>query len=195
MEDIRILVLLYKLGAKSKPAQISRSEWISGCEKLQLDSLDKLKMLLPSLDLGFMERSEFREFHKVRPCISYFRDYPFSLHSACLMSWRFSLTTARIQFCFKFNLEGTHKTLDKDLVTALVEMTLSDRIGKERLSTFQEFLTTTKDISYDRITLDQWVSFLDFSLECTDLSEYDEENSAWPVLIDDYVDFSNSMKD
>jgi hypothetical protein len=74
-------------------------------------------------------------------------------------------------------------------------MTLSDRIGKERLSTFQEFLTTTKDISYDRITLDQWVSFLDFSLECTDLSEYDEENSAWPVLIDDYVDFSNSMKD
>jgi hypothetical protein len=87
MEDIRILVLLYKLGAKSKPAQISRSEWISGCEKLQLDSVDKLKMLLPSLDLGFMERSEFREFHKVRQCISYFRDYLISLHSALLMSW------------------------------------------------------------------------------------------------------------
>lgn len=65
LEDIRILVLLYKLGAKSKPAQISLSEWTSGCEKLQADSIEKFKMLLPSLDLGFMERSEFREFHKV----------------------------------------------------------------------------------------------------------------------------------
>lgn len=161
-EDIRILVLLYKLGATSKPAQISSSEWISGCEKLQADSVDKLKMLLPSLDLGFMERSDFREFNK---------------------------------FCFKFNLEGTHKTLDKDLVIDLVEMTLSERIDKQRLSTFKEFLSTTKDVSYNRITLDQWVSFLDFSIECTDLSEYDEENSAWPVLIDDYVDYSTSMQD
>ncbi len=77
----------------------------------------------------------------------------------------------------------------------LVEMTLSDRIDKERLSTFQEFLRTTKDVSYNRITLDQWVSFLDFSIECQDLSEYDEESSAWPVLIDDYVDYSTSMKE
>lgn len=74
-------------------------------------------------------------------------------------------------------------------------MTLSDRIDKERLSTFQEFLRTTKDVSYNRITLDQWVSFLDFSIECQDLSEYDEESSAWPVLIDDYVDYSTSMKE
>ena len=65
LEDIRILILLFKLGANSKPAQISRSEWTSGCEKLQADSIDKLKMLLPSLDLGFMERGEFRDFHKV----------------------------------------------------------------------------------------------------------------------------------
>lgn len=161
-EDIRILVLLFKMGANSKPAQISRSEWTAGCEKLQADSVDKFKMLLPSLDFGFMERSEFREFHK---------------------------------FCFKFNLEGTYKTLSKDLVISLVEMTLSNRIDKDRVSTFQEFLRTTKDDSYDRITLDQWVSFLDFSIECTDLSKYDEETSAWPVLIDDYVDYSTSMKD
>lgn len=38
------------------------------------------------------------------------------------------------------------------------------------------------------------MSFLDFSLECPDLSQYDEEISAWPVLIDDYVDYSNGMK-
>ena len=81
------------------------------------------------------------------------------------------------------------------MVVSLVEMTLKDRIDKDRLVTFQEFLRTTKDVSYDRITLDQWLSFLDFSLECKDLNEYDEAISAWPVLIDDYVDYSTSMKD
>lgn len=161
VEDVRILVLLHKLGARSKPAQITREEWVEGCHRLRVDSLDKFKALLPSLELGFMEGSEFREFFK---------------------------------FCFKFNLEGTHKTLDKDLVIALVDLTLKGRIDPQRLLTFQEFLNTTKDTSYNRITLDQWISFLDFSIECPDLSQYDEENSAWPVLIDDYVDFSNRMK-
>jgi hypothetical protein len=89
-------------------------------------------------------------------------------------------------------LEGTHKTLDKDLVIALVDLTLKGRIDPHRLLTFQEFLNTTKDASYNRITLDQWMSFLDFSMECSDLSQYDEESSAWPVLIDDYVDFCNN---
>ena len=86
-------------------------------------------------------------------------------------------------------MEGTHKTLDKDLVIALMDLTLKGRIDSNRLLTFQEFLTSTKDTSYNRITLDQWMSFLDFSLECPDLSQYDEESSAWPVLIDDYVDY------
>lgn len=67
-------------------------------------------------------------------------------------------------------------------------------ITEERLSTFVEFLNQTKDVSYERITLDQWMSFLDFSIDCTDLNDYDEETSAWPVLIDDYVDFATSMQ-
>eukprot|EP00979_Chaetoceros_neogracilis_P016322 scaffold7697_cov264-Chaetoceros_neogracile.AAC.14 len=161
LEDVKILVLLHKLQASSKPAQITREEWMNGCHNLGTDSINAFKALLPSLELGFMERAEFRDFFK---------------------------------FCFKFNLEGTHKTLDKELVVALVELTLNDRIAKDRLATFQEFLNITKDTSYNTITLDQWMSFLDFSLECPDLSQYDEEISAWPVLIDDYVDYSNGMK-
>lgn len=65
MEDVRILVLLHKMGPLSKPAQISREEWISGCQKIEADSLDRFRALLPSLDLGFMERSDFRDFFKV----------------------------------------------------------------------------------------------------------------------------------
>lgn len=162
MEDVRILVLLHKLGANAKPGQISREEWKKGCQDLQADSIEKMKDLLPSFDTGFMVDSEFRDFYK---------------------------------FCFQFNRQGTHKTLEKDLVIGLLEMTLKGRIDQERVSSFIQFLNETKDASYDRITLDQWLSFLDFSKECTDLNEYDEENSAWPVLIDDFVDYAvNSMQ-
>jgi hypothetical protein len=66
LEDIRILVLLWKMGSKEKPAMISKEEWMAGCQKLQLDSLEKFKALLPSLDTGFLDRTEFRDFYKVR---------------------------------------------------------------------------------------------------------------------------------
>jgi len=135
---------------------------MQGCERMQVDSIAKLKNLLPGLDPGFMERAEFRNLYK---------------------------------FCFQFNRQGTHKTLEKDLASMLIELTLKNRIDTERLSSFVEFLSSTKDTSYDRITLDQWLSFYDFCIDCRDLSEYDEECSAWPVLIDDYVDFATSMKE
>ena len=97
------------------------------------------------------------------------------------------------QFCFRFNRQGTHKTLEKDLVVALLKMCLNnDRVTSHRLDTFCEFLETTKDESYSKITLDQWRSFLDFSQEFPDegsLMGYDESESAWPVLIDEYVEF------
>ena len=68
LEDIRILVLLWKLGSKEKPAQISREEWISGCQTLQADSINKFKALLPSLDIGFLDQIDFRDFYKVSDC-------------------------------------------------------------------------------------------------------------------------------
>ncbi len=65
LEDIRILVLLWKMGSKEKPAQITKEEWMAGCQKLQVDSIEKLKALLPSLETGFLDRNEFRDFYKV----------------------------------------------------------------------------------------------------------------------------------
>ena len=70
------------------------------------------------------------------------------------------------------------------------------RITAHRLDTFCEFLETTKDDSYSKITLDQWRSFLDFSYEYPDaeaLEAYDEGESAWPVLIDEYVEYMEKM--
>lgn len=149
-----MLVLLWKMGANEKPAQISKSEWMQGCEKLQLDSIDKFQKFLPSLDTGFLDQTEFREFYK---------------------------------FCFQFSRQGTHRTLDKDLVVALLKMVLKGRIADDRLDTFCDFVESQQ--TYTRITLDQWTSFLDFCYECEDLSSYDESTSAWPVLIDEYVEY------
>jgi hypothetical protein len=193
LEDIRILVLLFKLGcAANPPGQLTLSEWIKGCSLLSaqssnmltshvtVDSWESLKhQVLPGLDTGFMDAAEFRDFYK---------------------------------FCFQFNRVGTHRTLDKDLVVALLPMVLKGRLpavsvstktkksssktstttttSDNRLDTFLEFLNVGDDKQlYSRITLDQWTSFLDFCLEVPNLENYDESTSAWPVLIDEYVEY------
>jgi hypothetical protein len=74
-------------------------------------------------------------------------------------------------------------------------MLVKDRIDANRISQFQSFLADTKDMSYNKVTLDQWLSYLDFCLECSDISKFDEASSAWPVLIDDFVDYYNTMKE
>ena len=78
------------------------------------------------------------------------------------------------------------------MVIALIQMTLKDRIAADRLETFCSFIETQQ--TYTRITLDQWTSFLDFCYECEDLSTYDESNSAWPVLIDEYVEYMEEQQ-
>jgi len=98
------------------------------------------------------------------------------------------------KFCFRFNLAGTHRTLDKEVVVALIGMLLGagERVPKDRVESFTQFLES-KD-HYQRITLDQWTSFLDFSLEVKDLDNYDESTSAWPVMLDEYVEYMEALR-
>jgi hypothetical protein len=65
LEDVRVLVLLWKMGANKKPQEIQKDEWMAGCRKLQLDSIDTFKRFLPQLDTGFMDNDEFGDFYKV----------------------------------------------------------------------------------------------------------------------------------
>jgi DCN1-like protein 4/5 len=54
------------------------------------------------------------------------------------------------------------------------------------LTNFLEFLQTT---SYKSLSLDQWDSFYLFSQSIDlDCSNYDED-SAWPILLDEYVEW------
>jgi hypothetical protein len=78
------------------------------------------------------------------------------------------------------------------MVIALLKMVAKGRIPSDRLDTFCAFIDD--QTSYTRITLDQWTSFLDFCYECEDLSTYDESTSAWPVLIDEYVEYMEGQQ-
>lgn len=58
--DVRVLVLVWKLGGVSKPGAITKVEFMKGFQTLQASSVDKLKTLLPSFDPGFLDRAVFR---------------------------------------------------------------------------------------------------------------------------------------
>ncbi|GMH60796.1 hypothetical protein TrRE_jg2709 [Triparma retinervis] len=90
------------------------------------------------------------------------------------------------KFVFQFSREGTNKTIEKDMVVALLQMVLCDR-SNPHLNPFCEFLNRSGEEN-ERISLDAWQSFLAFSME-TDVGceEYDMDGGAWPVLIDEYV--------
>lgn len=97
------------------------------------------------------------------------------------------------RFCFKFNLSGTHKSLDVEVVQMLLPMVLKDR-KNQYLDSFCEFLQAHEK-QYPKITLDQWTSFLDFGWEMESLDLYDESTSAWPVLMDEYVEYMQTKKE
>lgn len=62
--DVRALVLALKLGSGSQPGKITRSEFMEGTRLMNVGSCEQIQVRLPSLDPGFMDRTEFREFYK-----------------------------------------------------------------------------------------------------------------------------------
>lgn len=58
--DVRVLVMLWRLGALSTPGCITKAEFIAGFRKLKVSSLAELRSQLPSFDPGFLEKTEFR---------------------------------------------------------------------------------------------------------------------------------------
>jgi hypothetical protein len=58
--DVRSLVLVWKMGANTKPGQISKQEFSDGMRALGLNDVCGLKAHLPALDPGFLDKAEFR---------------------------------------------------------------------------------------------------------------------------------------
>uniref|UniRef100_A0A7S2SVP2 Defective in cullin neddylation protein n=1 Tax=Rhizochromulina marina TaxID=1034831 RepID=A0A7S2SVP2_9STRA len=154
--DIRAMVLCFKLGSKARPGEISREEFMEGMQSLHCGDVKDLERIMPSLDLGFMEKRQFRDFYR---------------------------------FAFRFNLEGTMKTLAMDDVLTLLPMAIHDR--SKFLDDFIQFLPQS---GTTRVSADQWNSFLEFSRDVSeDLQDYDDA-AAWPVLLDEFVDWLRNGK-
>lgn len=162
-EDVRALVLCYKLGActidqagKPKPGCIKHEEFLKAMKTMGKSSVADIAQMLPTLDPGFMERSEFKEF---------------------------------FLFVHKFSREENtqKKYLDKSFVCALLPIVL-DKSRAPHLDNFIQYLETLPDNL--TISADQWTSFLQFN-ETVDLTleGYDADNGAWPLILDEFVEY------
>lgn len=90
------------------------------------------------------------------------------------------------RFAFGFAKERETKIIDLQTADALLALVLGNRYAHtEPLRTFIREQTT-----YKSVNLDQWMNILEFARTIkADLSNYDE-NSAWPVILDEYCEWA-----
>ncbi|KAH8062421.1 hypothetical protein JL722_3339 [Aureococcus anophagefferens] len=177
--DVRLLALLWRLGAK-QPALILREEWAEGMAAIGCDSLEKLKAYVEALEphAGQDKRAKFPT---SKAHISAVFHSPHAMDRRAFRDF--------FKFVFLFSREGTHRTIEKDIVAALLPIAIGDRSA--HTASFLAFLETS---STTRVTLDQWCSFLEFSDTVAPDFEGYEEDGAWPLLLDEYVEQARADK-
>ena len=158
--DTKLLAMCWRLGAE-KPGCLSKEEWSRFAENRHLPTYGKAQTV-SVLKAGWNSLDpNFLDNSEFKP---FFR------------------------FCFEFNREGTKRFLERDTALALLPLCVEDRSRHTQL--FLEFLgTKPEDFKLNR---DQWCSFLDFSLavgEAPEFSGWDAEESSWPILLDEFVEF------
>lgn len=89
-------------------------------------------------------------------------------------------------FAFQYCLtEPRQKTLDLESACQMLELVLGPRA---HVPSFLQFLQ--EQTEYKAMNMDQWTAFLRFCEEIKpDLTNYDE-SQAWPLLLDNYVEWA-----
>ncbi|KAL4430988.1 hypothetical protein ABPG75_006244 [Micractinium tetrahymenae] len=161
------------------------------CKDLKVDPTDRLVLLLAwkmgAQKMGYFSRAEFKaglselgatsvaQLRKALPTLATEVRHPHTLEQF-----------HRFAFCFCLTEPG-QKIVDTDTAAQMLGLVLP---GAPFVEPFCEFLTEQKD--YKKINADQWNNFLRFSREVrADLSNVDD-NPAWPVLLDNFVDWQRA---
>lgn len=88
------------------------------------------------------------------------------------------------RYAFEFSKDKDQRSMDIETASAMLSLLLA-----EKWELFPFFETFLRESKYKVINKDQWCNVLEFSKSVNhDLSNYDEDG-AWPVLLDEFVEW------
>jgi len=194
---------LEKLFAKYKDETAPSSEPVIGpeglesfCSDLEISSDDVLLLVvayhLNAQEMGYFTQVEFIDgFEKLGlDSIETIRQHVHSKFKAEMDDPE--IFKAIYRFAFFFAKEDLDKkVVDMEIAAGMLSLVMSEKYPLAK--SFVEFLK--QQDSYKALNLDQWMSFYEFcKVVNNDFSKYDE-NSAWPCIIDEWVEWKKKADD
>lgn len=91
-------------------------------------------------------------------------------------------------FTHKFCREGTRKNIDVQSAKIMLSIVLEPLFG-EHVQSLTTFMDTKTSLAKTGVSLDEWMMILQFCREIKpDCSNF-QDDGAWPLLLDDYVEW------